>query len=299
MQPQRKKVFVIHGRDNAVYEELVKLIVSLGLEVIRFESVSNSLGGTPLVRKVVENGIAQADAIVALFTPDEHAGLYDMGTGRLMTADESSPRWQSRANVIFEAGLAFGQTRIEPILAVFGSDVSRPSDLGGLHFVTLSAPDGKQNLRDRLDKVVGPLPPAANDWALSRDTGDFRSLARRRWKFYDEIDELIRILSNHPIPKKAPSVSLLNVIRQVSELDPARDWTIVGADEFMQVVRGIFDNQTTDEAYWWFVVYGFIRFNDIDEWGIRGSTPWATSSVYAKVSPRGAALLERLRAMAH
>jgi predicted nucleotide-binding protein len=191
-----KRVFVIYGRDVAARDELLKLIRGLGLDDIPFESVANSLGPAPFVGDVVLKGLQQADAIVALFTPDEQAVLREPETGMSLAEHDGGERWQARPNVIFEAGIAYGRSDKEPILAVLGTDVRLFSDLAGIHFVRLDASDGKRNMRERLERILGPLEPIMADWESSPQTGDFRGLVRPRWRYFDEIGDTLTRSTN-------------------------------------------------------------------------------------------------------
>jgi hypothetical protein len=291
----RRRVFVIYGRDTEAHGELVKFIRAVGLEELAFESVANELGPSPFIAEVVLHGLRQADAVIALFTPDEHAGLYEPTTGASMADQEGGSRWQARPNVLFEAGVAYGKADKEPILAVLGADVRLFSDLAGKHLVQLASSDAKRNLFQRLTKLVGSLEPTIPDWETSSASGDFARCVRARWRFFDEINELIRICRNRKVGKKKQAVSLEVVLRRVVSEEPDRDWSVVDPRDFMEAVKQHFDGEVTDDAYWWFLVYGFFRFNNIHEWGIQKNVTWDDSVDNARLAPRGAAVLERIR----
>jgi hypothetical protein len=291
----KKKVFVIHGHDKRAHGELVKLLDALGLEELSFESVANEMGPSPFVRDIVIEGIKRADAVVALFTPDEQAALYDPETGDSRAAREGGSRWQARPNVIFEAGIAFGGLADrEPIVAVLGDDVRLFSDLGGVHFVQLSGPRGKANLKARLESLLGPLTPTLTDWDSSPQAGDFAAVARRRWDYFDEIQDLARNLKNKRLTEKGLSRSLLDLVKGVLESDPEREWAEVDAKSFMEAMASIADPDMADDAYWWLAVYGFFRFDNIDNWGAHKNADWTDSVRYADVPKRAIALIERL-----
>jgi hypothetical protein len=291
----KKRVFIIYGRDTEAHDELVKFIRAVGLEEIPFESIANSLGASPFVADVVSEGMNQADALVALFTPDEQAALYDPLTGNFQTGEGDS-RWQARPNVLFEAGVAYGLgSKKEPILAVLGADIRLFSDMAGRHFVQLAAPDGKRNLYKRLENLVGRLRPIVPDWEASTSAGDFSQCVRQRWRYFDEINELLRFFVNRKVRSKKQMVSLFEIVQAVVAAEPHRDWSAIDPRDFMEAVKQRFGEAATNHAYWWFVVYGFFRFNDIECWGVSDDATWDDSVDEARLAPRGAALLDRLR----
>jgi hypothetical protein len=89
-------------------------------------------------------------------------------------------------------------------------------------------------------------------------------------------------------------------VRAVVAFEPDRDWSVVDSRDFMGAVREKFSARETNEAYWWFVVYGFFRFNNIDEWGLlvdEVDEDWDDSVDYARLAPRRAFLLDRLKTL--
>jgi hypothetical protein len=293
----RKRVFVIYGRDVEAYAELAKFLHALNLEEIRFEEVAGTLGPSPFVADIVLRGIKDAHAVIALFTPDEHAALYDPASGSPLEPNSGGSRWQARPNVIFEAGIAYGRGTTEPILVVLGADVSLFSDVGGRHFVHLGRPDGKRNLFKRLDAILGPIKPRITDWESSPEAGNFARCERRRWRWFDEVHELERYFDNQRVGRSQNSKSLLQIVQAVVEAEPNRDWTRVRPADFMTAVRSRFTEAVTDDAYWWFIVHGFFRFDNIVEWGVVKGATWEDSCDEACLTERGAALIERVKAL--
>src|SRR5688572_2110924 len=115
-------VFLIYGQDRKARDELTKFVRAVGLQQLSFEEVANRLGTTPFVAEVVLAGLQQAQAIIALFTPDELTTLYE-ANGEISSHPQGSSRWQARPNVIFEAGVAYGIAREKTIIVTIGSDV--------------------------------------------------------------------------------------------------------------------------------------------------------------------------------
>ncbi len=148
--PDPKRVFVIYGRNQAAYDEMVKFLRALGLDPKPFLEVSGECGANPTVLEIVRHGMEQAAGVVALFTPDEWAVLRPMHDPARRVSAESR-RWQARPNVIFEAGLALGIAEARTIFVKLGADVDLFSDIGGIHLVCLdNGPESRGLLRDKL-----------------------------------------------------------------------------------------------------------------------------------------------------
>lgn len=281
-----QKIFVIYGRDQAAHEELVRFISSLGLEELSFDSIGNSLGPNPFIADIVVEGVSRADAVIALFTPDEQAALYSPnGT---LVHEAQAARWQSRPNVIFEAGLAYGLNKSKTVLVTLGTDVSLFSDVSGIHFVKLDDAQGKVRLRDRLAQIV-PVTPQSAGWFDPDVSGDFARITRRRWKHYDEIDSLENRLRETSIgDDKIPLLWIL----QSTVSDVFQEGSKISAKNFMESVRDLFGNPIAEKAYWELVLAGFFTFNDTKDWWEVQS--WQSSSPFAHLTTRGEMLLSKL-----
>jgi len=288
------KVFVIHGRDEGAHSELSLFIRSLGLEELTFDDVAHSLGANPFIADVVDAGVKNADLVIALFTPDEHAALYSV-EGRFAV---ESARWQARPNVIFEAGWSYGRAKDKTILVTLGADVTLFSDVSGIHFIRLDHTEGKAKLRNRLAGILKEVaflsdPPPAN-WLEPKVSGDFVSVTRVRWKFYDELDSLERRLQGVTINRTG--ISLLWILLSVAAKATSTQKPL-GAYDFMRLVLALFEDKITDTAYWELIISGFLEFLDVGYeneggWGLGGR--WQKSAPHARVAPRGEMLLAKL-----
>jgi predicted nucleotide-binding protein len=163
----RKKVFVIHGRNLAARKQMGIFLRALELQPINFDDLRANLGGTPTIADIVMAGMQQAHGVVALFTADEYAALRP--ELRNAEAGEAVERWQSRPNVLFEAGIAFGIDRKRVVIVKLGN-VSLPSDFGGIHVLSpTNDPTGHRNtLRNTLNGMgcdVGD----GSDWMKDGD----------------------------------------------------------------------------------------------------------------------------------
>jgi hypothetical protein len=292
-------VFVVHGRDLGAVAELEKFLRAVGLASIPFEQVAAELRKEreqqPFVADIVVAGIARAEAVIALFTPDEQAVLYDPITGAYQGNARDEARWQGRPNVIFEAGVAWGNARTRTVLATLGGNVQLFSDVGGVHFVQLASPTGKRLLFDHLSAILGNFATWNPDWATNPAAGDFNAVLRQRWKPFDEVHELTGQLAAREVGKSP--VSVLEVIQRTLDQNPTTDWSHATAQRFMNAVARTWAKTpgVANDAYWWLVVEGVFRFDNITTWWDDDGSAWKQSVGYALIAERGLRLIERLQ----
>ena len=167
----KKKVFVIHGRNLDARKQMGYFLAALGLEAINFDDLRASLKGTPTIADIVKAGMDQAQGVVALFTADEHA--WTRPEFRWGESGESVERWQSRPNVLFEAGMAFGRDRERVVLVKLGR-VSLFTDVAGIHVLCpTNDPKGHRDvLRKTLKAMECDVDLASSKWLHD---GDFEA----------------------------------------------------------------------------------------------------------------------------
>ena len=169
-EPSRnpKKVFIIYGRNQKAFEAARDFLRALGLTPSDFNKMVAEAGGSPYVGQVIVDNMRTSQAVVALFTPDEHASLrsdYHGGHDR----PEDKQRWQARPNVIFEAGMAMGIDEKRTIIVTLGA-TSLLSDMGGRHVLRMSnGVNARDDLKARL-KSAGCQIEEQSDW---HSAGDF------------------------------------------------------------------------------------------------------------------------------
>jgi hypothetical protein len=146
--PDKKKVFVIHGRYEPARNAVVIFLRSMGLEPLLFRDVRKTMGGTAQIVKVVERGMEQAQGVLALFTPEEFSGLHPK-LRKDGEPEENVKRWQARPNVLFEAGLAFGRDSDRVAFVLFGG-VKLFTDALGIHLYWPTNDHGPDSSRAQL-----------------------------------------------------------------------------------------------------------------------------------------------------
>jgi predicted nucleotide-binding protein len=169
-----KRVFVVYGRNKKAYEQVVLFLRALKLDPVPFSEVTASAGGAPYLGDVLKKGMADAQAIVVLLTPDERATLVTGKLARDKVAD--GERLQARPNVIFEAGMALGAHENKTIVASLGSHSELFSDILGRHIVHLNNSDeAREMFWTRLKGVGCAVDKDASGWHSKTLAGDFES----------------------------------------------------------------------------------------------------------------------------
>jgi predicted nucleotide-binding protein len=163
--------FIIHGRETQLKDALKAFLISLGIEPVDFDAVRARLAGAVTVDRVVQEGMHRTDFVIALFDPEDYSSLAPRFRGAVPTPDDV--RWQPRPNVIFEAGIAFGQNPSR-ILIVRTCALPPFSDLSGVHFIGLTNDrSGRETLKNTilatLTKVGCSVPAHGNGWETAGD----------------------------------------------------------------------------------------------------------------------------------
>lgn len=292
-----KTVFIIHGRDLAARDALSRFLKALRLQVLDFQTIADQLGPSPFIADVVFRGIEIADAVIALFTPDEHAALYENSDADGTMSGPIEHRWQARPNVIFEAGVALGTRPNQTILATLGSDVALFSDVNGKHFVRLDDPDGKSQLWNRLKHILFTDGSPETKRGASMAAKSLAALVRKRWDYHDEVYLLANRMRHHLVGKRATPPSLLDIVAAVVQEKPRLDPWKIHPRHFMDRVQRHFP-KLANKTYWWLIIFGFFRFLDDEDWGITAEEDWQSSAPCAELAERGVALIRRLQVSA-
>lgn len=112
------KVFIVHGHDNALKQEVARIIEKQGLEAIILSGQANQ--GKTIIEKIEEN--SDVGAAICLFTGDDY--------GR--AKDATSENLRARQNVVFEAGYFMGKLGRGNVILIASPDIEIPSDLQGV-----------------------------------------------------------------------------------------------------------------------------------------------------------------------
>lgn len=126
--PAKKKVFIVHGRDNEAKQEVSRYIESLDIDVIILHEQASS--GMTIIEKI-ERYSNEADFALVLYT------ACDLGRG----IDESKvhPKNRARQNVVFEHGYLMAKLGRENVCALVKGEIETPNDISGVVYVGLDS----------------------------------------------------------------------------------------------------------------------------------------------------------------
>lgn len=140
-KPSSNRVFIVHGRNAAVKEELARMLEKLGLKPVILHEQPEK--GRVLIEKL-EDHSSGVDYAFVLLTPD------DVGSSSGAKTDDLKPR--ARQNVIFEFGYLMGKLRRDRICCLYTGAVELPSDLEGIVYVPF-----RESVHEAYEKIVTEL----------------------------------------------------------------------------------------------------------------------------------------------
>jgi len=137
-----RRVFVVHGHDEAAKEAVARFLSKLDLEPVILHEQPNQ--GRTIIEKF--EGHADVDFAVVLLTPD------DIGHPAGSPGD-AKPR--ARQNVVFELGYFVGRLGRSRVCALHKGTVEILSDYDGVIYVSMDDPQGWRLLLAREIKAAG------------------------------------------------------------------------------------------------------------------------------------------------
>ena len=128
----RKRVFIVHGRDDGMKNTVARFLEKLDLTPVILHEMPDE--GRTVFQKLLQESETVAYAVV-LLTPDDEGQLRQ-------DAERLMPR--ARQNVVFELGYLLGKlgsTRVKALYAE-GADLELPSDYLGVIYLPMDADGG-------------------------------------------------------------------------------------------------------------------------------------------------------------
>jgi len=122
----KRKVFVVHGRDNEAKQEVSRFIEKIGLEAIILHEQANA--GMTIIEKI-EHYSNDADFALVLYTPcDQGRGVHE---------SKNPPKNRARQNVVFEHGYLMAKLGRENVCSLVKGEIETPNDISGVVYVLL------------------------------------------------------------------------------------------------------------------------------------------------------------------
>ena len=113
------QVFIVHGHDDSVKEEMASFIEALGFEPIILHKKASS--GMTIIEKI--DFYSNVGFGIVLYTP------CDLGAKK---GEENKLQARARQNVVFEHGYLIGKLKRENVCAVVKGNVEKPNDISGV-----------------------------------------------------------------------------------------------------------------------------------------------------------------------
>jgi predicted nucleotide-binding protein len=158
-------VFVVHGRDLAARDAVFSFLRSVGLRPLEWtQALKLTKKGSPYVGEILDAAFREAAAIIVLLTPDDEARLRRIFVSSSDPKHEKQLTGQARANVLFEAGMAFGKDPNSTVLLQLG-DIRPFSDVGGRHVLHLNdSAASRQEFATKLANAGCNVDTTGTDW---------------------------------------------------------------------------------------------------------------------------------------
>lgn len=120
----KERIFVVHGHDNALKDEICVFLSDIGFDPIVLHRQPD--GGLTIIEKFEKH--SDVNYAIVLLTPDD----YGMKVEELIKAEgERQGDFRARQNVIFELGFFIGKLGRQSVCCLF-KNIEVPSDLNGL-----------------------------------------------------------------------------------------------------------------------------------------------------------------------
>lgn len=122
----KRKVFIVHGRDNEAKQEVARFVSDLGLVPIILHEQASS--GMTIIEKI-ERYANDADFALVLYTACDH--------GRGAHERNVHPKNRARQNVVFEHGYLMAKLSRKNVCALVKGEIETPNDISGVVYVAL------------------------------------------------------------------------------------------------------------------------------------------------------------------
>lgn len=241
----KKKVWVVHGRNKSLLDSMFSFLDAIGLEPIEWnEAIAMTRKPSPSVPEIVSTAFREAQATIVLLSGDDLAILRKKFIQEHDEDYEKELTPQARPNVLFEAGMAMAASQDRTVLVQVGK-IRKFSDIEGLHITHLdNSPQKRQELITKLRSAECDIRDisADNRWM---ETGNFQ-------------DQLDSHEANINKPQSRPAISTLPEVKKKrlplmqaeSLLDrmkrerAVKDGTL--ADEFLDEYLNILDRAVSE-----------------------------------------------------
>lgn len=131
IERNKRNVFIVHGRDNEVKQEVSRFVEGLQLKAIVLHEQASS--GMTIIEKI-ERYSGDADFALVLYTP------CDLGRG--VHESKIPAKNRARQNVVFEHGYLMAKLGRQNVCALVKGVIETPNDISGVVYVPLDQAGG-------------------------------------------------------------------------------------------------------------------------------------------------------------
>lgn len=140
--PDNKSIFIVHGHDNELKEQVARFVEKLGLNPVILHEKTNS--SMTIIEKFEK--FSNTKYAIVLISPD------DIGAS---IKEPEKLIHRARQNVIFELGYFFGKLGRSNVCALLKGNIERPSDYDGILYIAHDNKDGWKLLMVKELKQAG------------------------------------------------------------------------------------------------------------------------------------------------
>lgn len=134
-----RKIFIVHGHDEAMREAVARFLAQIGFDPIILHEQANK--GRTVIEKVEDHAGSVGFAVI-LLSPDDEGCVKG-----------ERPQARARQNVLLELGYFIGSLGRARVCALKRGDIELPSDFGGVVFEAFDGGEWKSRLGRELEAV--------------------------------------------------------------------------------------------------------------------------------------------------
>ena len=177
---RRRKVFVVYGRDSQAELAIFDFLRAIDLHPLEWDKVvAETKSVKPTLAEAVLSGLAAAQAVVVLMTPDDVVRLHPELQEPNDHPAEAEESMQPRPNVLLELGMAL-MSHPDKALLLFAGEQRPVTDLGGINFVRIADTVAcRQRIANRLALAGCAVDLTGNHWHKAGDFAALTALRRR------------------------------------------------------------------------------------------------------------------------
>lgn len=132
-QNMSKEVFIVHGHDNELKQEVARFLSDMGFNPIILHEQPNT--GKTIIEKIEE--FSNVCFGIVLYTPCDKGGI--------LAADIKDLKPRARQNVIFEHGYLMAKLGRKRVCALIKDEVEKPGDIDGVIYISYDSNGGWKN----------------------------------------------------------------------------------------------------------------------------------------------------------